>query len=100
MKLSECRPNIADLIRNNEIKLIINTPIGKGSVLDEAKIRSLAVSFNIPCITTLNAARAAAAALEAVRGKGLEVKALQDYHAAPGGGSRTSGYREKASLNR
>ena len=80
LKLAEGRPNIADLIRNREIQLIINTPNGKGPVLDEAKIRSLAVSFNIPCITTLNAARAAATALEAVRGKGLGVKAIQDYY--------------------
>ena len=82
LKLAEGRPNIGDKIRNNEVQLIINTPIGKGPMLDEAKIRSLAVSYNTPCITTLSAARAAAAALEAVRGKGLEVKALQDYHPA------------------
>ena len=49
-------------------------------MLDEAKIRSLAVSFKIPCITTLSAARAAVVALEAVKGKGLDVKAIQDYH--------------------
>ncbi len=83
LKLAEGRPNIADLIRNREIHLIINTPNGKGPVLDEAKIRSLAVSFNIPCITTLNAARAAATALESVRGRGLTVKALQDYFPPP-----------------
>ena len=79
-KIAEGRPNVADLIRNREVKLMINTPSGKGPVLDEAKIRSLAVSFNIPCITTVNAARAAMVGLEAVRGKGLTVKALQDYH--------------------
>lgn len=84
LKIAEGRPNIADRIRNNEVQLIINTPMGKGPMLDEAKIRSLAVSFNTPCITTLSAARAAATALEAVRGKGLDVKALQDYH--PGSG--------------
>lgn len=80
LKIAEGRPNIEDKIRNREVKLIINTPIGKGPLLDEAKIRSLAVSFNIPCITTLNAGKAATLALEAVRGKGLEVKAIQDYH--------------------
>ncbi|MDD5217111.1 MAG: carbamoyl-phosphate synthase large subunit [Candidatus Omnitrophica bacterium] len=81
LKLTEGRPTIADLIRNNEIKLIINTPSGKGPMLDEAKIRSLAVSFNIPCITTIRAAQAAAQGIEAVKsGKGLGVKAIQDYH--------------------
>jgi len=81
LKIAEGRPNVADLIRNNEIKLIVNTPSGKGPFLDEAKIRSLAVSYNIPCITTLSAARAATLGLEAVRqGEGLQVKAIQDYH--------------------
>ena len=79
-KIAEGRPNVADLIRNQEVQLVINTPSGKGPVLDEAKIRSLAVSFKIPCITTLSAAEAAATAIKSVRGKGLEVKALQDYH--------------------
>ena len=80
LKIADGRPNIADLLRNRGVQLIINTPSGKGPVLDEAKIRSLAVSLNVPCITTLSAARAAALAVESVRGKGLEVKALQDYH--------------------
>ncbi len=80
LKIVEGRPNVADLIRNREIGLIINTPSGKGPVLDEVKIRSLAVSFNISCITTISAAKAATVGLEAVRGKGLGVKAIQDYH--------------------
>lgn len=80
LKIAEGRPNIEDKIRNREVKLIINTPIGKGPHLDESKIRSLAVSFSIPCITTLKAGHAAVLALEAVRGKGLDVKAIQDYH--------------------
>ncbi len=88
LKIAEGRPNITDKIRNNEVQLIINTPSGKGPKLDEAKIRSLAVSFNVPCITTLSAAKAAGSALDAVRGKGLEVKALQDYH--PGSGIKKS----------
>ena len=60
--------------------LIINTPSGKGPMLDEGKIRSLAVSFNIPCITTLSAARAAVRGLQAVRDDDLDVKSIQDYH--------------------
>ncbi len=81
LKVSEGRPNISDAIRNNEIQLIVNTPSGKGPLLDEAKIRSLAVSYSIPCITTLSAARAAIQGAQAIKqGKPLEVKALQDYH--------------------
>jgi len=82
LKIAEGQPNVSDLIRNGEVKLIVNTPSGKGPVLDEAKIRSLAVSFNIPCITTLSAARAVVRGIEAVKSaKGLSVKAIQDYHA-------------------
>ncbi|MBI3307338.1 MAG: carbamoyl-phosphate synthase large subunit [Candidatus Omnitrophica bacterium] len=80
LKIAEGRPNVGDLIRNRDVKLVVNTPSGKGPMLDEAKIRSLAVSFNIPCITTINAARAVTMGLEAVRGRGLEVRAIQDYH--------------------
>lgn len=80
-KIAEGHPNVADLIRNDKVKFIINTPNGKGPMLDEAKIRSLAVSYNISCFTTLNAARAALMGVQAVRGRGLEVHAIQDYHA-------------------
>ncbi len=102
LKIVEGQPNVADLIRNSEVKLVINTPSGKGPVLDEAKIRSLAVSFNIPCITTLNAARAAVSSLEAVKSSGgLDVKALQDYH--PNlkiAGSNPAGTIERETMNR
>jgi len=80
LKMADGRPNIGDLIRNGEIQLLINTPSGKGPMLDEAKIRSLAVSFNIPCITTINAARMAASGIEAARKGGLEARAIQDFH--------------------
>jgi carbamoyl-phosphate synthase large subunit len=78
-KLIEGSPNIGDRIRAKEIALIINTPTGKGPMLDEAKIRSLAVSFRIPCITTINAAQAAVSAIESFRAKGLSVRPLQEY---------------------
>lgn len=81
LKIAEGNPNVADLIRNDKVKFVINTPNGKGPVLDEAKIRSLAVSYSIPCFTTMSAARAALKGVQAVRGRGLEVRAIQDYHA-------------------
>jgi carbamoyl-phosphate synthase large subunit len=79
LKIKEGQPNISDLIRHQEIRLIINTPSGKGPLLDEAKIRSLAVSFDIPCVTTLKAARAVTLAIEAVRQKGLCVGCVQEH---------------------
>jgi len=80
LKMVEGSPNLSDWIREKKMDLIINTPSGKGPMLDEGKIRSLAVSFNIPCITTLSAARAAVRGLQAVRADDLDVRSVQDYH--------------------
>ncbi len=78
-KIVEGKPNISDQIRAGEIALLINTPTRKGPATDEAEIRSLAVSFNIPCVTTIKAAEAVARAMIAVRKKGVHAHALQEY---------------------
>jgi carbamoyl-phosphate synthase large subunit len=77
-KIHEGRPNLLDHLANGEIALVINTPSGKGARTDEGRIRAAAVSQGVPCITTVNAARAAVAALERLREGELEVYALQD----------------------
>jgi carbamoyl-phosphate synthase large subunit len=79
-KLGEGRPDVLDLIKNAEIKLILNTPGGKKTKLDETKIRSGAIMHSIPIITTLAGARATINGLEAAKKKGFLVNALQDYH--------------------
>jgi len=79
-KLGEGRPDVLDLIKNGEIKLIINTPGGKKTKIDETKIRSGAIMHMVPIITTISGARATVNGLEAVKKKGFSVKALQDYH--------------------
>lgn len=79
-KLSEGRPNVLDLVKNNEVKLLINTPGGKKTKADETKIRSTAIMNNIPLVTTMSGAKATVNGLESVKKKGLSVKALQDYH--------------------
>jgi carbamoyl-phosphate synthase large subunit len=78
-KIAEGRPNVTDYLKNREIKLVINTPSGKGPRTDEAKIRGVAVSQGIPCITTLAGAAAAISAIEAKKRRNLGVAALQDY---------------------
>ncbi|HNV86542.1 MAG TPA: carbamoyl-phosphate synthase large subunit [Candidatus Omnitrophota bacterium] len=88
MKLAEGRPNISDCIMNRDVKLVINTPSGKGPKLDEAKIRSLAVLHGISCITTLDGARAALQAIQAFKKEGYAVKSLQEYHKMEKNGSR------------
>ncbi len=79
-KIKEGRPNILDYIKNGQVQLIINTPSGSGPRDDEIHIRATAVAHNIPIVTTVSGAQAAVNGIEAIRSKGLEVQALQDYH--------------------
>jgi len=80
-KLYEGRPNILDLITNDQIDLIINTPAGKGSVHDDSYLRKAAIKAKIPYITTLAAARATAKGIKYVKEHGaLDVKSLQEIH--------------------
>ena len=79
-KLHEGRPNIADAIKNKEINLIINTPIGKSSKYDDSYIRIMAIQHKIPYITTLAAAQASVEGIEAAKDKTILPKSLQDYY--------------------
>jgi carbamoyl-phosphate synthase large subunit len=79
-KLQEGRPNLIDHMKNGQIALVINTPSGKGSRTDEGKIRAAAVSHGVTCITTLEAASAAAAACAALRHEQFAVKPLQEWY--------------------
>ncbi len=79
-KLGEGRPDVLDLIKNGDVKFLINTPGGKKTKVDETKIRSGAIMHTVPLVTTLSGARATVNGLEAIKKKGFSVKALQDYH--------------------
>ena len=80
-KLHEGRPNIADAIKNGEIQLVVNTPVGKLSQYDDSYIRKSAIKYRIPYITTVSAAFAAAEGIAAYRRGRYEVRSLQAYHA-------------------
>ena len=81
-KVNEGRPNIVDLIKTAKVNLVINTPLGRESFYDEKSIRRAAIRYNIPCITTLSAATAAARGIRAMAmaGHAVDVAALQDLH--------------------
>jgi carbamoyl-phosphate synthase large subunit len=79
-KVNEGRPNVADHILNNQVQLIVNTPLGRESFFDDRVVRRVAMLHSIPCITTLTGASAAVEAIRALRGQELDVRALQDYH--------------------
>ena len=81
LKLHEGRPNIDDAIKNREIQLVINTPIGKASQHDDSYIRKAVIKYKVPYITTIAAASAAAKGIAAFRRGKSGVKSLQEYHA-------------------
>lgn len=76
-KIQEGRPNLIDHMKNGQVKLVINTPSGKGARTDEGKIRAAAVGHRVTCITTLAAAQAAVEACRELRGRKWTVRSLQ-----------------------
>ncbi len=80
-KVNEGRPNIADQVVNEQVALIVNTPLGRESFFDDRTVRRVAMLHGVPCITTLTGASAAVAAIRALRTQALDVRALQDYYA-------------------
>ncbi|MBQ6377011.1 MAG: carbamoyl-phosphate synthase large subunit [Lachnospiraceae bacterium] len=80
-KLYEGRPNILDFIANDQIQLIINSPVGKDSAHDDSYLRKAAIRARIPYITTIAAARAAAEGIRFIREHGDgAVRSLQEWH--------------------
>ncbi|MGB2937331.1 MAG: carbamoyl-phosphate synthase large subunit [Phycisphaerae bacterium] len=78
-RISVGRPNVLDLIKNGEVKLVINTVSGKNPRQDEIHIRTQAIANNIPLISTISAAAAFVNGIESLKKKGLSVKPLQEY---------------------
>jgi len=85
-KVNEGRPNGVDLIKNGQIQLIINTPLGESSRYDEYAIGWAALEQRVSFITTLSAAAAAVKAIETQRAGGIEVRTIQEYHSQGNGG--------------
>jgi carbamoyl-phosphate synthase large subunit len=79
-KINESRPNITDMIQDGKIQLVINTPKGKSSKVDDSYIRKAAIRHKVPYITTTSAAVAAAKGIEAIKKGKAYVKSLQSYH--------------------
>jgi len=78
-KAGEGRPNVVDAIKNGEINLVINTPMGAQSRYDEAAIGKACIHKGIVAITTLSGAEAALRAIR-VGGNKISVKSIQSYH--------------------
>ncbi|MBK7601200.1 MAG: carbamoyl-phosphate synthase large subunit [Acidobacteria bacterium] len=80
-KVNEGRPNVVDLIKSNEIDLIVNTPLGRASFYDERAIRRAAMQYNVVTFTTLTGANAAVSAIAAMKQENsFNVISLQEHH--------------------
>jgi len=81
LKMHQGRPNIVDAIKNGEIQLVINTPMGRTSTHDDSYIRKAAIKYKLPYITTTAAAAAAVKGIAEARNGTAPVRSLQSYHA-------------------
>ena len=77
-KVREGRPHIVDMIKNDEIDLIVNTTEGKQAIRESRSIRREAVLRKVTYYTTVSAARATCDALEHL--SNMQVNRLQDLH--------------------
>ena len=76
-KVYEGRPHIVDMIKNDEISLIINTTEGKQAISDSFTIRAAALQHKVSYTTTIAGAKATCMALKS---QAEEVNRLQDLH--------------------
>jgi carbamoyl-phosphate synthase large subunit len=82
-KVGESRPGVVDavdLIAGGKVQLVINTPRGRGPRADGLHIRATALAHLVPCLTTVAAAKAAAAGIADWIRHPLSVRSLQEYH--------------------
>jgi carbamoyl-phosphate synthase large subunit len=78
LKVSEGRPHIVDMIKNDEISLIVNTTEGKQGIRESRSIRREAVLRKVTYYTTIAAAFATCEALDHLDNP--DVSLLQDLH--------------------
>ena len=78
-KVGEGRPNVVDGIKNDDVNLVINTPMGAQARYDEESIGRSCIQKGIQAITTLSGAAAVVRAIR-LAGNKIEVKSIQEYH--------------------
>ena len=78
-KVMEGRPHIVDLMKNEDVVLVINTSEGAQAIADSFTLRRTALMNRIPYFTTVAGARAAVQAIAATNDSQLEVNPLQSY---------------------
>ncbi|HYA16076.1 MAG TPA: carbamoyl-phosphate synthase large subunit, partial [Bryobacteraceae bacterium] len=79
-KVNEGRPNAVDLLKAGQIQLVLYTTTGALSFEDEKSIRRAAVTYRVPCITTMSGARATVEAIASRLRDPVRVWSLQGIH--------------------
>jgi len=74
----EEEPSIVELINQERVDVVINTPSGRSARADGYEIRAAAVAADKPLFTTIAQLSAAVASFEAIQ-NGFDVKSLQEY---------------------
>ena len=79
-KISEGRPNVLDQLKNGEVDVVINTPLGRDSFRDELLIRRECYELDVLLLTTMSAAQATVEALRSLRDDSLSPISLQELY--------------------
>ena len=77
-KVGEGRPNVVDAIKNGEVQLVINTPLGAQSRFDEYEIGRSAIRNKITTITTISGAQAAVRGIRNLKTDSIQYHSLQE----------------------
>ena len=79
-KLDEGRPNVLDIITNNEVSIVINTPNDKKGATDDSYIRKAIIKTRMPYMTTMAETKAAIEGIRSIQNDMGGIKSLQDFH--------------------
>jgi carbamoyl-phosphate synthase large subunit len=77
-KVGEGRPNVVDAIKNGEVQLVVNTPMGAQAREDEYEIGRSAIRYKVPVITTISGAQAAVRGIRNKMAKQINYQSLQE----------------------
>jgi carbamoyl-phosphate synthase large subunit len=77
-KVTEGRPHVVDMIKNDEVSFIVNTTEGAQAIIDSAEIRRAALQHKVSYNTTIAGAEATCLALKQL--DILSVNRLQNLH--------------------
>jgi len=77
-KMNQARPNLIDMIKNDEFNFVVNTTEGRKAVADSREIRTASLQHKVSYTTTISGAEATCMALKEFEAR--DVNRLQDCH--------------------